>query len=171
MSSFNGTKSYVSRLFYVFIRCVRFCRVSPMSSSFTRFDDEFHRDYKVPTGEFESHRRSQFSTMRQKIASSASFCLIPTSYIKRKPPSITTPCLKLDLLSAIFSSCALHPILLTHGERFAKSKKSPCHQVKSVLWQSKMVTLASRSSGPTLFPNASTCMHVSNSDSLFQITH
>ena len=105
-------------------------------------------------------RRSQFSTMRQKIASS-------TSNIKRKPPSITTPCLKLDLLSAIFSSCALHPILLTRGERFAKSKKSPCHQVKSVLWQSKMDTLASSSSGPTLFPNASTCMHVSNSDRPF----
>ena len=133
---------------------------SPMSSSFTRSDDESYRDYKVPTGEFESHRRSQFSTMRQKIASS-------TSNIKRKPPSITTPCLKLDLLSAIFSSCALHPILLTRGERFAKSKKSPCHQVKSVLWQSKMDTLASSSSGPALFPNASTCMHVSNSDRPF----
>ena len=103
----------------------------------------------------------------KKIASSASSYLIPTSYIKRKPPSITTPCLKLDLLSAIFSSCALHPILLTRGERFAKSKTSPCHQVKSVLWQSKMDTLASSSSGPTLFPNASTCMHVSNSDRPF----
>lgn len=42
----------------------------------------------VLNGEFESHRRSQFSTMRQKIASSTSFYLIPTSYIKRKPPSI-----------------------------------------------------------------------------------
>lgn len=138
-----------------------------MSSSFTRFDGEFYRDYKVPTGEFESHRPSQFSTMRQKIASSASFYLISTSCIKRKHPSITTPCLKLDLLSVIFSSYALHLILLTHGERFAKSKKSPCHQVKSVLWQSKMDTLASSSSGPTLFPNASTCMHVSNSDRPF----
>jgi len=148
--------------------CAFLCRVSPMSSSFTCFGDEFYRDYKVPTGEFESHRRSQFSTMRQKIVSSASFYLIPTSYIKRKPPSITTPCLKLDLLSAIFSSCALHPILLTHGERFAKSKRSPCHQVKSVLWQSKTDTLASSSSGPTLFPNASTCTHVSNSDRPFR---
>jgi len=130
--------------------CAFLCRVSPMSSSFIRFDDEFYRDYKVPTGEFESRGRSQFSTMRQKIASSASFYLIPTSYIKRKPPSIITPCLKLDLLSAIFSSCALHPILLVHGERFVKSKKSPCHQVKSVLWQSKTDTLASSSSGLTL---------------------
>jgi hypothetical protein len=49
-----------------------------MSSSFTRSDDESYRDYKVPTGEFRSHGRSQFSMMRQKIASSASFCLIPT---------------------------------------------------------------------------------------------
>lgn len=148
--------------------CAFPCHVSP-----TRFDNEFHRDYKMPTGEFESHRRSQFSTMRQKIASSASFYLIPTTYSKRKTHLSTrksyhtSPCLKSDLLSAIFSSCALHPILVTHGERFAKSKKSPCHQVKSVLWQSKTDTLASSSSGPTLFPNASTCMHVSSFDRPF----
>lgn len=63
--------------------CAFSCRVSP-----TRFDNEFHRDYKMPTGEFESHRPSQFPTMCQRIASSTSFYFIPTSYSKRKTPSI-----------------------------------------------------------------------------------
>ena len=63
--------------------CAFPCHVSP-----TRFDNEFHRDYKMPTGEFESHRRSQFSMMRRKTAFSAFFYLIPTSYSKQKNPSI-----------------------------------------------------------------------------------